>query len=291
MNSRGFTLVELLLASAIFMIILIVVSQTLGSTGSMTNKYVGRTELLEDTRTAGQLIEDEVAKAVYVYPPGMSVRLGSGSGYTINGPTSSSGAWTTGDRFLAFIQSPRNLAIDCAPAIDPALVGSGAASRDGCLLFVAYYPVLRSSVVTNASGGARINASAPNDNQWTLFEYRRWLPGERLLGTNETEKPTLNVTVNVPSDVSGSAGNMLADFLNSADGFSVSYGAATDRWCRIYNGGTPTILPCTDGQVTAQKDWTGTTVMRASFNIHAQMLGGAPVDLTPITFSAAPRNL
>lgn len=293
MKRDGFTLVELLIASGIFMVVLLVVSQTLGSTGNMTNKYVGRTELLEDTRSAGQLIEDEAAKAVYVYPPGISVRLGTGSGYTINGPGSSSGTWKTGDRFLAFIQSPRNPTIDCDPAVDPASVGSGTASKDGCLLFVAYYPVLRSSVVAGATGGARINPSPPNDGQWTLFEYRKWLPGKRLLGTNETETPIINVTLNVPTDVSatGATGNMLADFLSPADGFQVSYGSATDNWCRIYNGGTPVVLPCSDGQVQAQQTYTGTTVMRAAFSIHGQVLGGAAVDLSPITFSVAPRNL
>jgi prepilin-type N-terminal cleavage/methylation domain-containing protein len=291
--TQGFTLIELLIASSVFMVILIIVSQSLGSAGLMANRYVNRTELLEDTRTAGQLVEDEVAKATYVYPPGVNVNLGNG--YTVTGPGMTSGDWTVGNQMLAFIQSPRDLNVACDRTVIPdPLVVTTTANRDGCLLFIAYYPVLRSNVVGSATGGARPPASSPNGAQWTLFEYRRWLPGKRLIGfkvggVNEAITP--NVTVYVPTDVSGASGSMLADFINPADGFGVSYGSATDTWCRVYTGGTPIILPCSSPQVLTAAREAGTTVLRGAFGIHAVIKGGAAVDLAPIGFSVAPRNL
>ena len=193
------SLVELLVASAIFISILAFITRGLISSSNVVGKIINEAQLIEDTRSAGQIISDSINKAVYIYPANIKLSLNSSGSWTVENPNGNKNIWLTGqDPIIAFIENAEQSG-DCS-----------AKNKKACLYFVAYYPVKRTTVVKKASYGQAIKDDK-NNNAWVLFEYRKRLNISQL---SESRQP--------PLEIKGSSGKLLADFIAPGTGFTIS---------------------------------------------------------------------
>jgi type II secretory pathway pseudopilin PulG len=286
MKQAGLTITEVLIAAFILVILLTIVGQGIRSSSSAVNTIVVESELLEDTRVAGQMIADAVARAVYIYPPGAVLTLNRTTGYTVENPITKNNVWRVGtDPILAFIEAPKE-----AAATNEACKNEQREKKSpypNCAFFVAYYPVLRSTVVKKSEYG-RYLEDKRNTDAWTLFEYRRSLANAQL-----EFKPPLAVT--------GGQGTMLADFIIPNEGFVPFTG---ERVCRNLVGETiinsedaskPPVPVC---EIFLKQNYNTThlhvmnTLLTAQLEVQAQYLKQVGSSKTPrLTFAIAPRNL
>ncbi len=297
-NQAGFTLIELLIAAAISLIVLGIIAQAIGSSGRTVNQYVTRSDLLEDTRTAGQLMADEVAKAMYIFPPGYTLTLGA-AGYTFRNPVKRNGTWVTDQAnapILAFVQAPKVSGYACdinveSPSTPPPAVFPvpPPANQDGCVRFMAYYPVLRGDVMSGAENNARPANDSGNNAVWTIFEFTKLLPYRAFTSLT-------SATAKVPVDFSGQkvSGNMLADYIKPGDGFAVKYDGLGNN-CRRADGNSIVATSCTDPNLRADlptnPDYRN-SVTRATFTLQGYAASGGGAVQTPVlSFAVAPRNL
>ncbi|MEM7734673.1 MAG: type II secretion system protein [Deinococcota bacterium] len=156
----AFTLVELLVAMAIFSTILVLVMSALRTGSNALTTIVGEADIIEDARAASAIIADEINQAAYIYPPGSVLTLGT-AGYTTVNPNTGNRTWTVGDDpILAMITVPDTNEGDCDD------------NTEFCYTFVAYYPVARGEV----SDEVPYLADPANDNganeKWVLYEFR-----------------------------------------------------------------------------------------------------------------------
>ncbi|PTA67856.1 PilW family protein [Deinococcus arcticus] len=199
--AQGFTLIELLVAVALALIVLFAASNLLiSSSGSATNLQA-RNDLLQEGQIAMNYVAANVREAAYVYPNGAALNLGGG--YTTARP--GGGSWVVGNAsapILAFIRSPR--VVTGAPCLNAT---TGAIDNENaCYKFMAYYPVLRSGWVSNATGQNNPGVDAANANRWLLVEYTRNLPSNA--------PPALSSLGSL--DVSGGSGKLLLDYVQPA---------------------------------------------------------------------------
>lgn len=193
----AFTLVEMLVAMAIFSIILGLVMSALRTGSNTLGVIVGEADIIEDARAASAIIADEISQAAYIYPPGTTLTLNS-SGYTTVNPNTGDRTWTVGeDPILAMITPPNtsNINGDCND--DSAF----------CYTFVAFYPVARSVVSRNLPYMADpINDTGDNE-KWVLYEYRRRLD----IGASPLE--FIGLQGNLPTQFGGIAAQILVDYV------------------------------------------------------------------------------
>jgi len=286
-RTRGFTLIELLIASAIMVGILSIIAQSFRVGGQEVARSFAVTDMSEDTRLAGQLMADEVARAVYVYPPGAVITLGGG--YTTEKPsvvyrsdgttvaaTLPRSQWTVGtDPILAML-------------VPPMTVGTcNSTNESNCLYFVAYYPVERSGVVAGATGANNENnpgADPLNSSNWVLYELRNRLDSATLAtGTAAGyDLPALTYTG------SGIRGYILADHID-AGGFKINFGAATDTFCRNKDGSP---VDCNTSPGLSLNALA--TVIRGNFSLQSAIARGnlpGKVKSQRYDYAIGPRNL
>jgi len=195
-NSRAFSLPELLIATAILMSILALLARGLMGSSTAVNSIITEAQLLEDTRSAGQIISDSLSRAAYIYPPNKRIVLNTKSSWTVQNPNGTNNQWITGkDPILAFINAAEKQG-KCSKA-----------NNKACLYFVAYYPIKRSIVTAKAAYGSALT-DKNNQDSWVLFEYRKRLDINQL---TEIQQP--------PLEISGSSGKLLADFIAPKSGF------------------------------------------------------------------------
>ena len=165
-GTKGITLVELLVAAAIFVAILAIIMAGLRGSTQAVGTVLNETELLEDLRASGQVMTDSLSKAVYIYPPGAEISLNKNATWSVTNPLLQSNTWRIGqDPIIAFIQAPDN-----------PLLGQDrcASNTDACLKFVAYYALSREAVLKGINEKYRPFLTDPNNSEgWMLFEYRR----------------------------------------------------------------------------------------------------------------------
>lgn len=179
-RAAGVTLIELLIAMAIFMLLLGIVTAGLQQGGRVVSQLVTQSAILEDARTAGAMIADGLTNAVYVFPPGVSLTM-TATGYTTQNPVTGGASWTIGDHpIIAYIER---------------------SSSGGNLTFVAYYALDRGDVTSHA-GKSYLADPANDDSSWMLYEYRKGLTGLSSL-----------VGEDVPTDFGGNSGRILADYI------------------------------------------------------------------------------
>ena len=286
-KQRGFTLIELLIASGVMVIILGIIAQSFRWGGQEVTRSFAITDISEDTRLSGQLIADEVARAVYVYPPGTNITLGSG--YTTRKPsiiyksdgttvasTTPLNIWTVGtDPILAMLVAPTTVgACDVTTTIE-----------SNCLYFVAYYPVERSGVVSNSSGAFNPGADPLNSSNWVLFELRSRVDSPSLATSTGSayNLPALSYTGSALS------GYILADHID-AGGFKINFGAtATDTFCRNKEGSSVNCNTTPGLSLDALA-----TVNRGNFSIQSAIArGNLPnkVKSQRYDYAIGPRNL
>jgi prepilin-type N-terminal cleavage/methylation domain-containing protein len=220
----GFTLFEIIIAMAIFSILSLGIFQFIGNTQVVSDTISLSTTTQEDLRDAAAIMSDEIQRAYYIFPPcGVYSSVGAGSvakqacgsvfpttGYvlgqlnvnyskftlaasgttTLRPDSTTSRTWEVGNSddapILAMIVAPKNPELFCSS--DP---------EKGCYYFVAYYPVLRSSVSkassTDTTHAEWLDYSPANKDQWVLMEYREQINDSLLASVYPTQ--LTNVTV------------------------------------------------------------------------------------------------
>lgn len=277
MRSRGFSVLELLLAASITILLLGLVVMGLRS-GSDTARYIQTSQtLLEDLRSAGNVINDFLATALYIYPPGTRILLNGGTseGYTVRNPRTNNSTWEAGvDPILSAIIPP--------------------AAGETALRFIAFYPVARRTVVASATGAANPGPDPHNQDKWTIFIYIRALNGVTELG-NPQRLTATNFSTTVASGrleitSTGSSGNLLADYVAS-NGFTVDW--ASTRCQEIDDSGVVSIKDC-QGLSLSGNNWV--SIIRGQFNIRGAYNAAGREYAIPgggegLSFQFSPRNL
>jgi type II secretory pathway pseudopilin PulG len=274
MKSRaGLTLVELLLAGAILIVILGLVTSGIQSGSGVVTQVVSEGEILEDTRVAAQLIADGVAKAVYIYPPGAVLTLNSAGSWTVLNPKTNKNLWRIGvDSMLAFIEAPQRTDIACADT---------ETGKDGCLYFVAYYSVKRSTVAKQDE--YKYLAEAKNDSSWMLFEYRKRLDTAKL--NADTTLPLSSLT-----GLKQVQGRILADYIVADTGFQILNPVCRKRITESELA-VESASVCDDFKKLYDPFYLK-TMSSAQFTLQARVVRGTRAVETPIfTLAVAPRNL
>jgi prepilin-type N-terminal cleavage/methylation domain-containing protein len=236
MNNRnlGFTLIELLVAMAIFGVLTVSVLSLLGTFEGTTAFISAQSRMQGELRDAAAIIADEVQRAYYVFPPcgayttdpdiaptkyacsdtlwtgyisgRMNVNFSkiklAASGTTTLRPdsttfdTANPRTWTVGDTnapILAMITAPRE------PQTSSCTGVTTSEQSKGCYMFVAYFPVLRSSVTRTSPtdiSSDKLEPDAKNSNQWVLMEYREIINDKNVGGLTVTA-PTVG-SLNIP---------------------------------------------------------------------------------------------
>jgi prepilin-type N-terminal cleavage/methylation domain-containing protein len=227
-QNSGFTLFEIIIAMAIFSILSLGIFQFIGNTQVVSDTISLSTTTQEDLRDAAAIMSDEIQRAYYIFPPcGVYSSVGAGSvakqacgsvfpttGYvlgklnvnysiftlassgttTLRPDSTTSRTWEVGNSddapILAMIVAPRNPELFCSSTT------SGEPEK-GCYYFVAYYPVLRSSVSkassTDTTHNEWLDYSPANKDQWVLMEYREQIDDSLLASSYATQ--LTNVTV------------------------------------------------------------------------------------------------
>lgn len=255
-TKKGLSLVELLIASAIFISILAFISRGLVSSSTVVSKIINEAQLIEDTRSAGQIISDSINRAVYIYPPNKKISLNSSGSWTVENPNGSKNIWLTGqDPIIAFIEAAKQTGT------------CNNKNKQACLYFVAYYPIKRNTVVKKASYGQAIKDNKNND-AWVLFEYRKRLDIEQL---SEAQQPPLHIK--------GSSGKLLADFIAPEIGFKIF-----NISCKDYNKAST----CNNNSEPNFRE----TISSAEFILLAQYHKEQGLNKSPeMVFSISARNL
>ncbi len=205
---KGFSLVELLVSIAVLGVILVAVSGIFASANQIGAVVSNQTALQQELRIAGNIITDEVQRAIYVYPPCGIYSGSTAPEFKVNCaatdfPTTvatvnpakmyvgyskldifSTGLrgmkpsgtydWKVGDTtapILAMITAPRMPWLPCE-------AGGGFINSGACYTFVAYFAVTRKQVtrgyLTNtANSRDLLDPNDANKDQWVLIEYRR----------------------------------------------------------------------------------------------------------------------
>lgn len=193
----GFTLVEMLVGMAILGILMLAFTQLFGGSLRASSEINARNELINEGQIAQQLITSRLQNAYYIYPPGATLQLTTGGNTTRNTVRSGAGQnWTIGtDPFVAML---------LPPAAPGNCVSSGS---PGCFKFFAYYPMLRSSLITDVPASAP-TADPNNASAWILMEYRANIVDNVNRSSDRLASPPTASTL-----YRNASGNMLVDFV------------------------------------------------------------------------------
>jgi Tfp pilus assembly protein PilW len=272
-SATGLTLVELLIAGAILIVILGLVTSGIQSGSGVVTQVVSEGEILEDTRVAAQLIADSVARAVYVYPPGAVLTLNSAGSWTVLNPKTNKNLWRIGtDSMLAFIEAPQRTDVACSDS---------ETGKDGCLYFVAYYPVKRSTVAKQDE--YKYLSEVQNDSSWMLFEYRKRLDIAKL--NADTVLPLSSLT-----GLKQVQGRILADYIVPETGFQILNPICRTRITESELAVESTTV-CNDFKKLYDPFYLK-TMSSAQFTLQAKVVRGTRTVETPVfTLAVSPRNL
>ncbi len=278
-SQLGLTLTELLIASAILVVILGLVANGIQSGGGVVTQVVSESELLEDTRVAAQLMADSASRAVYIYPPGATVSLNSAGSWTVQNPKNNKNIWKIGtDPMLAFIEAPQRSDTACV-GVDKD--GKKKLNETACLSFVAYYPVKRATVAKQEN--YKYLAEVQNDSSWMLFEYRKTLELTKL--SADTPLPLSSAT-----GLSAGQGRILADYILPDTGFQILSQVCRSRATESQPASEGTAI-CNDFKKSYDPFYLK-TMSSAEFSLQAKVIKGRTTVETPLmTFAVTPRNL
>ncbi|MFC4452600.1 type II secretion system protein [Deinococcus sonorensis] len=233
-RSYGFTLPELLVGMVLIGIIMTAILTLNVGTGRSTASLQSRTSLLAETQNAQNYMVSRLQTAVYVFRKGDTVSLSSTNGPTTRNPRTSTSNWLVGtDPILAFIVPPKDQNVAAGSCT------SDVTTAAKCYYFYAYYPVLRSVVVSGTSGSNDPGADPANNNAWVLMEFRgRYVPSA-ISGKAYSE-----VTTDIPA--TGVEGRVLLDYLRPVP-LTVP---PTPTQMLFDQSDTPTTPPTTEGPGT-----------------------------------------
>jgi prepilin-type N-terminal cleavage/methylation domain-containing protein len=197
--NSGFTMVELLISMGILGFIFVAASQLLSDSMRGSQVVSAQTSLQEELRSAAAIIDDEVQRSYYVFPPqGSLIKTNvAATDITVNWSQFDLGTSnlktglhestiffvsnipsSTNPPFLAMITAPRDPNVPCLKAKIATPTSTDIYdSGQGCYQFVAYYGVLRPKVtrglVSNSTTSSELldNDSA-NTGRMVLMEFR-----------------------------------------------------------------------------------------------------------------------
>ncbi|AZI42336.1 prepilin-type N-terminal cleavage/methylation domain-containing protein [Deinococcus psychrotolerans] len=210
-EQNGFTLLELLIGLAITGIILAVTTSLFTTTLFSSTDINSRNDLISEVQLAQQVIAGRTNDAIYVYPVGSVLTLNTSGASTLNTLiTPSSQTWKVGTQpFLAMILPPSVPTADCQGATPSTGIVTA-----GCYRFFAYYPMLRSALLSSTLVDVP-KADANNASQWVIMEYRQnmfsggvaWSPGAVL------SSDSVKTLSSAPTYYMGGVGRILADYI------------------------------------------------------------------------------
>jgi len=274
---KGFSVIELLLASAITIILLGIIAFALRG-GVDSTRFVQNSQvLLEDLRSTGNYMTDTLSGAMYLYRPGQTLTLASPNAYTVQNPITNTNTWVIGSvanhPILAAILPPRNLSKVCPPPV------ATPNDFEGCYAFVAFYALNRGSVVSSATGAAQPEPSPTNNDKWMIYSYLRYL--DYTPYTRGASSP-LQLPNPLPTSFSGASGLLVADYIQPGS-FIPQY-----PQCLDFDGnGLPQLVLCSAAGA-------GSSAARASFTLQGQLAQGGRIYSIPasgLSLQIAPRNL
>ena len=269
-KANGFTVVELLIASSIFLVVLGIITEGLINGGEVTQKIVLENDLLEDANSMSNMIADKITQAIYVYPPGIELELSTSDELTTYKPGTSSSVWTVGsDPIIAFLERPKDTSALCDSTV-----------TDGCVFFYAYYPVER-SVVTQTTGPYPYLQDSNNSTAWTLFEYSKRL--------DSTYTNIISGTHNIPTgdEIADEIGIFIADYIIEG-GFNISFDLCHDEEGYINDNNDDNVPDC-DGLSAAPLIYA--SVVNGSFSFEQSRAHKVSVKGMKLELAIAPRNL
>ncbi|AWN22886.1 hypothetical protein DKM44_06290 [Deinococcus irradiatisoli] len=205
-RSAGFTLLETLIGLALFGLIMLAITNLFRGTLDTASAGNAENELLSDMQLTQQVIAGRATDAVYVYPTGSTLVL-SGTATapttrnTLGGANTNTQNWTVGtDPIVAMILPPLVAAGPCNTTV-----------FTGCYRLFAYYPILRSYLLSNVTGDVP-NADARNPNQWVMMEYRKNLVNAGVPWTGISNSTGQVTSVPNSGYVQGASGKFLTDY-------------------------------------------------------------------------------
>ena len=277
MQPKGVSLIELMIAAVITVMLLGIVVYGIQSAAGSTRMIQTQQLLTEDLRSSGNLISDELGQAYHIYPPGAELTLESSSTYTVTNFNTGSNVWKVGeDPIIAAILPPEDPEQKCTVA------------RQGCLRFVAYYPLLRSTVVGSTNGTPEFIGDDPqNASSWTVFRYITYLTDLN----DKTFFRASNLLKVSSRSFEGSRGELLADYIRPSFGFQVDWASATGSKCLIEDPLDNTKKIRGTCPASGHLD----SAIELVFQLRGQMARGSTPMLVPgaepLTFRGTPRNL
>ncbi len=200
----GFSIIELLISIAILGIIFVIANEILVSSFNNTRIINSQTSIQEELRSAAAIIDDEIQRAYYVFPPQASVIKTSGVDVAVNWSSFTLGSsnMKTGihgsDTFvistttsgtnppaLAMITAPKVPSAPCLATTTPTPTSAdlyensalGISKGDGCYQFIIYYGVARVNVTRGANGNSTtsselLDEDAGNIGRMVIMEFR-----------------------------------------------------------------------------------------------------------------------
>lgn len=220
--SSGFTLIEVLVAMAIFAVLFVIVANMVNNMNTSSRVVGSRSQLTQDGQNIQRLLAGRVSEAIHVFPGGTSFTL-TRTGFTTKnntkGDAPESYDWVVNkDPFIAMILPPE------APTYIPGTNVPNNCSSSvqlGCYRFYAYYATLRGPLsnvgVNDPSRRSTVPAKdASNDDKWVIMQYKANLIGWRPQYKTPSEGVSLEslkqLTDN-PGLYQGKSGDVLADFI------------------------------------------------------------------------------
>lgn len=263
MRKQGLTLIELLITAVVGVAILGLIAAGLRS-GNDSLRFVQNSQLLtEDLRNAGNLVSDYLSTAAFIYPPGVTLTIGSAGGYTVRNPNTNNNTWLIGrDPAIALLQPPR--------VIDGVEV----------VRFVMIYPLSRGWVTRRATGAENPGPDPANDGKWLLYIYVRNIE----VGVNRLPN---GLPSTIPTSIPDSTGNLLADYVQPG-GFMVSYSDCLG----FDEAGLATLATCPAAPHLPLR--AEHSAVRVGFSLQGEIRQGgrdSRIPANPLRFEAAPRNL
>lgn len=223
----GFTLVELLVAMAIFAILFTIMSSIAVSMNRSSQVLNSKSQLIQEAQTVQRLVAGRISEAIYVFPAGTTMQLGSGITTQNTARSGAGSSWTVNtDPFIAMVLPPE------APTYNPgsnvpnnciaATTAGGTSVTDGCYRFYAYYAVKRADLVNAVKssanpGGLELSSVPPkdtnNEGAWVLMQYKSNLFGWNPGYTGPSQGITAAKITELNSLYPGRPGVVLADYI------------------------------------------------------------------------------
>jgi prepilin-type N-terminal cleavage/methylation domain-containing protein len=195
----GFSIIELLISIAILGIIFVVANELLVSSFNNTRIVNSQTSIQEELRSAAALMNDEIQRAYYVFPPQDGVIKTNGADVAVNWSSFTLGSSNmktgihgsgtfvvksttsgTNPPVLAMITAPKVPSAPCLAKTNGDLYENsalGISKGDGCYQFIAYYGVARVNVTRGANGNSTtsselLDADSGNIGRMVIMEFR-----------------------------------------------------------------------------------------------------------------------